>query len=94
MDKVADNVFFVQRRANRELDARNHVCLRFAHRPRTGGRFLDFHVAPHAAIYRSVRNSSNGVDHLTGVRVRFSAENATGGNWIGLPDSSFRLLVC
>jgi hypothetical protein len=78
----------------RELDARNYVCLRLVSRPRNGDSFFNLQVAPQSAVYRNDRNSSNGVDHHVGVHVGFSAENATGGDSIGLCDSGFQLLVC
>jgi hypothetical protein len=59
MDEVCVNVFFVQRGPDCELDARNDVSLSLS-RLRTGGCFFDLQVAPHPAVYRSVRNSSNG----------------------------------
>ncbi len=67
IDEVCVNVFFAQRGADRELDARNYVRLRFVRLPRNGGFFFDLHVAPHAAVYRNVQNPSNGVDHPVGV---------------------------
>src|SRR5215469_1625286 len=60
MDEVCVNVFFVQRGPDCELDARNYVSLGLILRLRTGGCFFDLHVAPHAAVYRSVGSSSNG----------------------------------
>src|SRR6516164_4269426 len=60
MDEVCVNVFFVQRGPDCELDARNYVSLGLIRRPRTGDCFFDLHVAPHAAVYRSLRSSSNG----------------------------------
>src|SRR5713101_6777429 len=62
MNEVCVNVFSVQRGPDCELDARKYVSLGLICRPRAGGCFFDLHVAPHAAVYRSVRNSSNGHD--------------------------------
>ena len=63
MDEIRVNVFFVQQSADRELDARNYVRLRFIRLPRNGSFFFKLLVAPHAAVYRNVQNQSNGVDH-------------------------------
>lgn len=71
MDKVGVNVFFAQRGADRELDARNDICLRFVLLPRNGGFSFSLHVAPHAAVYRNVQNPSNGADHHVRVQVGF-----------------------
>jgi len=71
MDKVCVNVFLAQRGADREIDARNDIRLRFVRLPRNGGFSFSLHLAPHAAVYRNDRNSSNGVDHHVGVHVGF-----------------------
>jgi len=60
VDEVCFNVFFVQRGSECELDARKYVSLGLICRPQTSGCFFDLHVAPHAVVYRSVVNSSNG----------------------------------
>jgi hypothetical protein len=60
MDEVCVDVLFVQRGPDCELDARDYVSIGSIGRPRTGRCFLDLHVAPHAGVYPTVRNSSNG----------------------------------
>lgn len=60
MDEVCVNVFFTQRRPDCELDARDYVSIGRISRPRTGRCFFDLHVAPHAGVYPTVGNSSNG----------------------------------